>query len=61
MDISKISASGSPKSHMIYHENTQELHINTLPKHCYFIPFSEEQNPFESRENSDFFELLNGD
>lgn len=61
MDISKISAHGSPKSRMIYHENPQELHINTLPKHCYFIPFSEEQNPFEGRENSDFFELLNGD
>lgn len=61
MDISRISASGSPKSRMIYHENPQELHINTLPNHCYFIPFSEEQNPFEGRENSDFFELLNGD
>lgn len=61
MDISKISAHGSPKGRMIYHENPQELHINTLPKHCYFIPFSEEQNPFEDRENSDFFELLNGD
>ena len=61
MDISKISAHGSPKSRMIYHENPEELHVNTLPKHCYFIPFSEEQNPFESRELSARFELLNGD
>ena len=61
MDITKISAVNSQKSSMIYHENPEELHINTLPKRCYFIPFSEEQNPFEGRENSDFFELLNGD
>ena len=29
MDIKKISAIGSPKSYMIYHEDPQQLHINT--------------------------------
>lgn len=61
MDISKISEKNSPKSYMIYHENPEKLHINTLPKHCYFIPFSEGQNPFDNRENSAYFELLNGE
>lgn len=61
MDISKISAADSPKSKMIYHEDPQQLHIGTLGKHCYFIPFSKEQDPFESREKSERFELLNGE
>ena len=61
MNISKISAAGSPKSKMIYHENTDALHIGTLDRHCYFIPFSKEQDPFGSRESSDRFELLNGE
>ena len=43
MDISKISSVGSPKSKMIYHENTEALHIGTLDKHCYFIPFSKDK------------------
>ncbi|MGN0700326.1 MAG: glycoside hydrolase family 2 TIM barrel-domain containing protein [Oscillospiraceae bacterium] len=61
MDISKIAAPGSPKSRMIYHEDPQSLHINTLSKHCYFIPFAEGQDAFADREQSDRFELLNGD
>lgn len=61
MDISKISAAGSPKSHMVFHEDPQQLHINTLAKHCYFIPFGTEQDPFEDREKSSRFELLNGE
>lgn len=61
MDIKKISAIGSPKSYMIYHEDPQQLHINTLSKHCYFVPFAINQNPFADREKSDRFELLNGD
>lgn len=61
MDISKISAAGSPKSKMIYHEDPQQLHIGTLKKHCYFIPFSKGQDPFESREKSERFELLDGE
>ena len=40
MDISAISKKNSPKSRMIYHEDPQALHIGTLPKHCYFIPFA---------------------
>ena len=60
MDISKIAAPGTPKSKMIYHEDPQQLHINTLDRHCYFIPFSKEQNPFADRESSERFELLNG-
>lgn len=61
MDISKISAPGSQKSRMIYHEDPQALHIGTLPKHCYFIPFGEAQDPFARRESSGRFELLNGE
>ena len=61
MDISKISAVGSPKSKMIYHENPEQLRIGTLEKHCYFIPFGADECPFDSRENSSRFELLNGE
>ncbi len=61
MDISLISENGTPKNKMIYHENPEALHIGTLPPHCYFIPFRKGQNPFESRYNSDFMELLNGE
>ena len=61
MDISKISAVGSPKSKMIYHENPEQLHIGTLQKHCYFIPFGADECPFDSREKSNRFELLNGE
>lgn len=60
MDISKISAQGSPKSKMTFHENPRQLHINTLDKHCYFIPFAAGENPFEGRESSSRFKLLNG-
>ena len=61
MKISSISASNSPKSKMIYHENPDTLHINTLPNRCYFVPFGKEQDPFAHREHSERFELLNGD
>ena len=61
MNIEQISAKGSPKSRMIYHEDPQQLHIGTLEKHCYFIPFAKVQNPFECREKSERFELLNGE
>ena len=61
MEISKIAAPGTPKSRMIYHENPEQLHVNTLEKHCYFIPFGKAQDPFDERENSDRFELLNGE
>ena len=58
MDISKIAAANTPKSKMLYHENPEKLHINTLDKHCYFIPFGKEQDPFGERENSGRFDLL---
>lgn len=61
MDLTKISAPGSDKSKMVYHEDTESLHIGTLPPRSYFIPFSKGQNPFADREESDRLELLNGD
>lgn len=61
MDISKIAAPGSDKSKMIYHEDPQSLHINTLDEHAYFVPFAKDQDPFATRYESKLFELLNGD
>ncbi len=61
MNLEKIASKGSAKSKMVYHENPDELHINTLEKHAYFIPFEKGQDPFASREKSNNFELLNGD
>ena len=61
MNISEIAAKGTPKSHMIYHENTDTLHINTMDRHCYFIPFALGQDPFQNREKSENFCLLNGE
>ena len=61
MDISAISKKNSPKSRMIYHEDPQALHIGTLPKHCYFIPFAPGEDSFSARENSSRFKLLNGE
>ncbi len=61
MNLADIASRGSAKSKMIYHENPNELHVNTLDKHAYFIPFSEGQDPFAGREESSCFELLNGD
>ena len=52
MDILKLAAENSPKIEMIYHEDTQALHIGTLDKHCYFVPFAKGQDPFEDRKNS---------
>ena len=60
MDISLITPDGTPKSRMIFHENPDKLHVGTLEKHCYFIPFSPGQDPFDDREKSDRFMLLNG-
>ncbi|HBH94538.1 MAG TPA: glycoside hydrolase family 2 [Ruminococcaceae bacterium] len=61
MNISSIAAPGTPKSKMIYHEDPDNLHINTLGRHCYFIPFGKNADPFADRESSERFELLNGD
>lgn len=46
MDLSLISKKGSLKNGMIYHENPEMLHINTLDDHAYFIPFARERTPF---------------
>lgn len=61
MDISEIAGANSAKSKMIYHEDPGMLHIGTLDRHCYFIPFKKGQDPFENREKSDVLELLNGE
>ncbi len=61
MNLSRIAAAGSPKSRMIYHEDLENLHVGTMDKHCYFIPFAKGEDPFSDREQSGRFELLNGD
>ncbi|MBR6307104.1 MAG: glycoside hydrolase family 2 [Lachnospiraceae bacterium] len=61
MNLSKIAAAGSAKSKMIYHEDMEKLHIGTMDKHCYFIPFAKEEDSFASREKSGRLEMLNGD
>ncbi len=60
MKVSDIAKPGSPKSRMIFHEDTNSLHIGTLPDHAYFIPFAKGQDAFALRESSERFELLNG-
>lgn len=63
MNMLQIATPGSSKAQMIYHENPDVFHVNTLKNHCYFIPFSDEKNktdPFAPREKSDRFCLLNG-
>ncbi len=60
MNIERIAKAGSAKSNMIYHEDLEQLHINTLPNRAYFVPFGKGQNPFEKREHSECLELLNG-
>lgn len=61
MEISMLAKSGSPKSFMTFHEDTEKLHIGTLPDHAYFIPFAKGQNPFDEREKSELIEFLNGE
>ncbi len=60
MNIKQISSPGSSKSCMIYHEDPNVFHVNTLENHCYFIPFKNGQDAFCPRENSGCLELLNG-
>ncbi len=61
MKLSEISQKGSPKSHLIYHEDPTALHIGTLPVHCAFTVFAKGQDPFAARESSALIESLNGD
>ncbi len=45
-----------------HYENLQVLHENTMPSRAYFIPASRRlEDPVEHREESDRFQLLNGD
>ncbi|MBD3917599.1 DUF4981 domain-containing protein [Paenibacillus sp. PR3] len=44
----------------LYHEDPQQLHINTEKNRNYFIPFSPEQDAFAPREQSGRLFLLNG-
>jgi len=45
-----------------HYENLRILHENTLPNRCYYIPASKPmQNLVEHREESDRYQLLNGD
>lgn len=43
-----------------YHEDPQQLHVNTEKNRNYFIPFSLDQDAFVQREASNRFLLLNG-
>lgn len=61
MNISQIAQQGTAKSCMTFHEDPEQLHIGTLPDHCYFIPFAKGENAFGERESSSRFELLNGE
>ncbi len=49
------------KKLMTYHENPAVLHVNTEADHNYFIPFGANQDPFAMREESERFQLLNGE
>lgn len=45
-----------------YHESFDHLHVNTLPNHAYFVPFSSPEAACTGeRTDSDRFQLLNGD
>lgn len=61
MNLSLISANGSPKSRLIYHEDPTSLHIGTQDDHCWFIPFAKGEDAFSSKEASSQVEMLNGD
>ena len=48
------------KQNIIFHEDPEKLHVNTESNRNYFLPFSKNTDPFETRENSNQFLLLNG-
>ena len=60
MNVLQVAKAESAKAQMVYHENPNVFHVNTLENHNYYIPFGKNQNPFEAREKSERFELLNG-
>ena len=61
MNLALISAKGSPKSRLIYHEDPTALHIGTQEDHCWFVPFAKGEDAFSSKEASSRIEMLNGD
>ena len=66
MNMAEIAACGSGKSFLIYHENPEKLHVNTLPAHAWFIPFDPKQEGacevcFGDKEQSQRVEMLNGE
>ena len=61
MNLSTISAPGSARALMVYHEDPHTLHVGTLPNHAYFIPFPADADPYALREASARIELLNGE
>ncbi|MBO4413270.1 MAG: glycoside hydrolase family 2, partial [Clostridia bacterium] len=60
MDLTKISAPGSPKSFLSFHENAEISAVGALPPRAYFIPFADGQALSADRTASDRFESLNG-
>lgn len=51
MRIEEIAAAGSPKSKMIYHENPEMLHVNTLARHSYFIRLRRDRIPLRKERS----------
>ena len=58
MNIELISKKNSAKSKMNCHESFEAVHINTLPKRNYYVPFSDNENCFDEREKSSRFQVL---
>lgn len=48
------------KGNIAFHENPEKLHVNTESNRNYYLPFPKNTNPFEAREKSNRFLLLNG-
>lgn len=48
------------KPNIYFHENPEKLHVKTEANRNYYIPFSQNADPFEEREKSRRFLLLNG-
>ena len=61
MELLAISAPGSARAAMVYHENPEALHVGTLPPRAYFVPFAPGEDPFAPRAESSRLELLNGE
>lgn len=60
MRLDTISKIHSSKWYMTCHEDAAQLHVGTLANRAYYVPFRAGEDPFELREKSGSFELLNG-